>query len=308
LAGIYAYRYSSTGLGKIMDEKLLKILKNRMEKYPHALEKQYPRVLNKILALWDTPGIDACFAELMVDDRGDRAGFPHEVASEIFYLSTLIGYQSEAGEHDPWKGIPDDVKQEAKLQNIEFTRQGLIKATESGNARVVAVLLNSGLGVDTRDERQWTPLMIAASNGKEELTALLIKSGAGIHHRDAAGYTALHWAAYNGAAKTVELLLNEHADVNACSSNGWTALLQAAMRGHLTVTSILIENGAEVNAASSDGWTPLYKAAANGHLAEVKLLLSKGADASAKCSDGTTALDIARKNKHEQVVAVLSGK
>src|SRR3972149_10562746 len=181
-----------------MDAKLLKILKNRVEKSPHALEQQYPRVLSKILELWDSPGIDACFAELMVDERGNRAGFPHEVASEIFYLSTLGGHQSDVDKDNPWANVPDDIKQEIKNQNIEFSRQGLIKASEAGNIRVVAVLLNSGLGVDTRDDRQWTPLMISAFNGNEELAALLIKNGAGIHHKDAAGYTAFHWAAFNG--------------------------------------------------------------------------------------------------------------
>ena len=293
---------------KDMNEKLLKIVRGRVEKYPHALEKQYPRVLNKILELWDTGGIEACFSELMVDDRGDRAGFPPGVASEIFYLSTLVGQQAAPEKDDPWLHIPDDAKQEIKENNIQFSREGLIKAAESGSARAVLLLLNSGFGVDTRDERQWTPLMISASNGNEELAALLIKNGAGIHHKDAAGYTALHWAAFNGAEKTVRLLLAERADVNARSNHGWTALMQAAMRGHISVATILLGNGADVNIVSRDGWTPLYKAAANGHLEVVLLLLGKGADASVICSDGTTALDIARKNKHEKTVAALSGK
>jgi uncharacterized protein len=293
-----------------MNPRLLRILNNRAEKYPHALEQQFPRVLNNILKLWGTPEIHACFADLMVDARGNRAGFPQKVASEIFYLSTLVGQHPEAASDDPWSDVTDEIKEggkhEAPEKAIDFSSTGLLKASEIGNARIVSIILKSGLDVETCDERLWTPLIISASNGHAELAELLIKNGANIHHKDGAGYTALHWAAFNGSVQTVQLLLKEHADVNARSNHGWTALLQAATRGHLSVASTLIDNRADVNAASSDGWTPLAKAAANGYLSMVMLLLIKGADTSIKSSDGATALDIARTNKHEKIVAALS--
>lgn len=289
-----------------MDAKLLQILGNNEEKYPHALEQKYPRVFQKILDLWGTPQIDAYFTELLVDERGDRAGFPPEVASNIVYLSGVHTRQHAGTESDTWGDVTDTQKQEIELKGVPFTPAGFLKAAESGNSAAVALFLSAKMDVDTCDERQWTPLMISSFNGKEDLATLLIKSGADVHHKDTAGYTPLHWAAFNGFSKVVQLLLSKHADVNARSNHGWTALLQAATRGHLSVTSILIENGADVNAATNDGWTPLHKASANGHLPELKLLLSKGADASAKYSDGTTALDLARKNKHEQIVAALS--
>lgn len=289
-----------------MDAKLLRILDNREDIYPHALEQQYPRILNKIMALWDTPSIEAYFADLMVDDRGDRAGFPKEVASDIFYLSTLLQQQPEHDKNNPWGHVPEAIEQEIKRHNIQFSPQGFIKASEEGRSGVVSLFLNAGISVDTCDERLWTPLMFAAFNGNEEIVTMLLKSRANVNHKDNAGYSPLHWAAYNGHAKVVQLLLSNRADVNARSNHGWTALLQAATRGHLSVSFILIEKGADVNAASNDGWTSLHKAAANGHLPEVMLLLSKGADARAKYSDGTTALDLAIKNKHEKIAAKLS--
>ena len=72
-----------------MDARLLKILNNREQNYPHALEKQFPRVFGQIMALWDKPEIDALFSELMVTKRSDRQGFPSEVASDIIYLSMV---------------------------------------------------------------------------------------------------------------------------------------------------------------------------------------------------------------------------
>ncbi|MDD2685237.1 MAG: hypothetical protein PHY62_03685 [Gallionella sp.] len=72
-----------------MDQRLLRILNNREQNYPHALDKQFPRILAKIMALWDTPDMNQFFVELMVNKRGDRAGFPKDVASDIIYLSMV---------------------------------------------------------------------------------------------------------------------------------------------------------------------------------------------------------------------------
>ena len=292
----------------IMDAKLLRILNNREQNYPYALEKQFPRVFSQIMSLWDSPEIDALFSELMVTNRSDRQGFPSDVASDIIYLSMVHTRQSGRKPiNDPWGHFSEKIKAEIEQLGVEYSPQGFIKAAESGKRDVIALFLSSGANVDTCDERLWTPLMISAFNGDAEMATLLIKSGANIHHRDGAGYSPLHWAAFNGFSNVVKLLLSKHADVNACSNHGWTPLMQAATRGHLSVSFILIENGANVNAASNDGWTPLHKAAANGHLPEVKLLLSKGADFRKKYRDGTTALDIAKKNKHGEIVALLSG-
>jgi uncharacterized protein len=292
-----------------MDARLLRILNNREQNYPHALEKQYPRVFGQIMALWDSPEIDALFSELMVTKRSDRQGFPSDVASDIIYLSMVHTRQSGRKQvDDPWGLASEKIKHEIEQQGLPFTPQGFIKAAETGRRDLIALFLSSGANVDTYDDRLWTPLMISSFNGDGEMATLLIKSGANIHHRDGAGYAPLHWAAFNGFSQVVKLLLSKHADVNARSNHGWTPLLQAATRGHLSVSFMLIENGADVNAASNDGWTSMHKAAANNHLPVVKLLLSKGASAKAKYRDGTTALDLAIKNKHEQIVAILSGK
>ncbi len=72
-----------------MDLRLLKILGDNEKYYPHLLQSQYPRVLAKIMLLWDSPELDDYFLELMVNKRGYRAGFPPEVASEIIFLNLV---------------------------------------------------------------------------------------------------------------------------------------------------------------------------------------------------------------------------
>lgn len=59
---------------------------------PKALIVQYARIANKLAKLWKQPvACEKYFNELMLDERGDRKGFPPEVALE---LAALQGYFS----------------------------------------------------------------------------------------------------------------------------------------------------------------------------------------------------------------------
>lgn len=54
---------------------------------PLALPRTYPRIANKLAESWnDADTCLALLAELMVDQRGTRRGFPQEVALEIVAL------------------------------------------------------------------------------------------------------------------------------------------------------------------------------------------------------------------------------
>ncbi len=60
-----------------MNEKLKGYLGQYMDKYPHALEAKYPRILERVAEAWDSPDKTAAyFTELLIDKRGGRQGFP----------------------------------------------------------------------------------------------------------------------------------------------------------------------------------------------------------------------------------------
>lgn len=291
-----------------MNGKMLEIVQGEERLYPHALEKQYPRIMSKIIELWETPDIEEYLLDLMVDKRGGRQGFPKEVAAEIHRLDQLyerLRKTPKPGSPNPWAAIDTRKQQEIEGKGYQYTPQGFLKSAEAGDRATVALFLNSGLDVNTADERGWTPLMISSFNGNEEIAELLILSGADIEARDKAGYGPMHWAAFNGYHRIIKLLLEKKADPNALSSFGWTPLMQAATRGHLIAAGQLIGGGANVNLAAKDGWTALHKAVANNHIEVVKLLLSKGADASMQYQDGSTAFSIAVKSKNEAIIALL---
>jgi hypothetical protein len=72
-----------------MIERLSEVLGEEMRGiYPHRTEEKFPRIAEKIAALWGSPQMSKYFSELLFDDRGGRTGFPPDVMTELFRLST----------------------------------------------------------------------------------------------------------------------------------------------------------------------------------------------------------------------------
>jgi len=58
---------------------------------PTALAGIYPRIVMKIIRLWENePALRAYFDDLTIDRRGGRSGFPPKVAEEIARLQNFI--------------------------------------------------------------------------------------------------------------------------------------------------------------------------------------------------------------------------
>lgn len=283
------------------NSKMAAILQNMPERYPFALEQKYERVLNKISDLWDTQEIDDYFADLLMDKRGNRQGFPQDVAQEIVILNKtheMLKQQAEAAANDPW--VQDEAKKRLSEQGISFQAQYFMTTLERGDQATAELFIKGGINVNHVGENGWTPLMIATFNGNENIAKLLIEKGANIHIQDNAGYAPIHWAAFNGFREVTAILLQRGVNPDTANRYGWTPLMQAAARGHAEIARMLLNKGALANRSDEEGWTPLHKATANVHLAVVKLLLDAGADYNAAHRDGATPLSLAKeKNKTE---------
>lgn len=57
--------------------------------YTSDLEKQFPRIAQQITLMWGAPDFPKFLSSLMIDDRGDRKGFPKEVLEEMLFLHTI---------------------------------------------------------------------------------------------------------------------------------------------------------------------------------------------------------------------------
>lgn len=90
-------------------EKLLAKLGEKANCYPAQIERQFPHVLARLAELWGTREADRYLDSLMVSDRPNRAGFPPDVAMEIFRLSTAHGAYGFAAKASGtgWAGVDE---------------------------------------------------------------------------------------------------------------------------------------------------------------------------------------------------------
>jgi hypothetical protein len=279
-----------------MNERLLRILDGNTEFYPRVLEERFPRVFNKILELCETKLIEAYLLDLMVDKRGGtRQGFPPEAATEIVRLGRYFSeLEARKNAQDVWQNIPELKRLETERLGYPFTPQGFLKAVENDNHEAVRVFLSSGVNLEVKDERGWTPLMIAAANGKGALAQLLIHSGARPAARDINGFTPLHWAALLSMSNVVVLLISKKVDVDSQSKFKWTPLMQACTRGHLSVCSLLIAAGANLALANSDGSTALQIASGKGFHEIAQLIMAESTNLNAKNTSGDKSLTLSK--------------
>lgn len=309
-----------------MDQRLIRILGGTTEHYPYALENKYPRILKKIMSLWDEDEIDDYFMGLMVSERNDRTGFPPDVAAEIIHLSLVhasqekdddakglwdasadafVNFAPHPTSENGWPDPTAAIKTELQKLEIPYTPEGFFDAAETGNRAAVALFIEAQISTEIRDNLGWTPLMMAAFHGRDEIIGLLIQHKADVNALDLDGNSALHWAAFGGHAACAKQLIQNHARIDARNNFGWTPLLQATARNHLDVVALLIDSGTNLDAAANNGYTALHKAAASGYTEIVRLLLDQGADNNLKTNDGDTPAKLATKNRQEAVIKLL---
>ena len=67
------------------------------------LSDQFPRVLNRIAAVWHQPSqADTVFTDLLFDRRIGRRGFPYAVISELIQLLAYHHKLHPPPDNDPW--------------------------------------------------------------------------------------------------------------------------------------------------------------------------------------------------------------
>jgi hypothetical protein len=67
------------------------------------LATKYPRVLNRIAAVWNSPSeAERCFDELLLHSRGVRQGFPQPVINELSTLRHHYVKRVFPRATDPW--------------------------------------------------------------------------------------------------------------------------------------------------------------------------------------------------------------
>jgi hypothetical protein len=77
-------------INTIAPVELVRVIQARpVDEYHCALELRFPAIMQNIQTMWGYREIDAYFAKLTIDERGDREGFPSEVWDDLQMLMRL---------------------------------------------------------------------------------------------------------------------------------------------------------------------------------------------------------------------------
>ncbi len=185
-------------------------------------------------------------------------------------------------------------------------RKRMFQAAKSGDLAKMEQFLGTGADINSRDENNDTPLIIAARNGQSGIVRLLAaKKGIDLDATNHARSTALLAACEQGHSEIAKLLLEIGANPNFRALEGFTPLAIASRQGNTEIVKLLLERGADIKARTDSGKTALNLASGRGQLNLVKLLLENRADIDAVDLDGGTALTEATRHGHGEVVQFL---
>lgn len=201
--------------------------------------------------------------------------------------------------------------------------KALIYAAANGHDKIVAFLIQYGMGCDDRDSLGETPLVKASQNGQAIMAKLLLEGGADpllsggeqfnsvyrvFPHSADLGLdgkplpVALHHAASNGHDNVLAIL--PYSDVT-CGAYRTNALHLGAAYGHPNVVAALLLKGAKMESKDSMGMTALHYASRNGHILVIQLLLDKGCKIDQEADLGYTALHFAAETAEVEVIKYL---
>ncbi|MEQ9305504.1 MAG: ankyrin repeat domain-containing protein, partial [Marinoscillum sp.] len=112
---------------------------------------------------------------------------------------------------------------------METIRQNIFELIKNQQTEVIKKLLVAApQSANLKDERGFTPLILAAYTNAGEIVNILLDSGAAINDQDAAGNTALMGVCFKGSRSIALDLIKRGADLNIQNRPGATALIYAA--------------------------------------------------------------------------------
>jgi ankyrin repeat protein len=136
----------------------------------------------------------------------------------------------------------------AELQRYFFD------AARSGDLPVLREFVAHGYDLETRTDKGYTALILAAYHGHAEALELLMRAGANPCAEDARGNTALMGAIFKGELVIVRRLMAAScSDPNHRNAAGQTPAMYAALFGRVEVLQALRERGADLSARDAAG-------------------------------------------------------
>jgi len=213
---------------------------------------------------------DIEIVKLLLDHGADVNAQDKKSGVTALMLSVLTG-QYEMAKILLEKGADADAKAAdggtALALALLTTREDVLPSVPS-RLEMAELLVRNGANVNTTDNRNRTPLMIAImerqlpneGTTRLDLVRLLIKNGANVNAAGRYGVTPLMLAVNDDESEVMTALLGAGARVDSKTVDEITALIFAAGNGSAKCVSLLIRKGADVRVKTGNGDTPLRAA------------------------------------------------
>ena len=168
--------------------------------------------------------------------------------------------------------------------NLNSPMQGgytpLMAAVYKGNIEICHLLVGAGAEAAAYDNNGNTPLFFALYDSeKEKMVRYLIEElHVNVNTMNNSEHTPLILAALNNHSKSIELLVSAGAKIETKGEFGGTALFHAVKNGSLEAVKTLLKFGAQIETKDDDGFTPFMIAVFNNSGPMIRFLITAGAD------------------------------
>ena len=199
---------------------------------------------------------------------------------------------------------------EADKPPKRLANRRLLTAADRGDATAAALAIRAGADLESRDQRDRTPLLLAVTKDRVEVARLLVYLGADPDALDDQHDTPWLVTGVTGSVDMLEVLLPARPDLTIRNRFGGTSLIPASERGHVAYVRRVVRTDIEVNHVNNLGWTALLEAVILGNGSKryqqiVTILLDADADASIADRQGVTALQHAERRGQREAARIL---
>jgi len=214
-----------------------------------------------------------------------------------------------------------------------------------GDIEGVRSLLNSGVDVNAKNDKGWTPLHYAASEGQIDILNLLLSQNADVRAVNQYGMTVVHLAAWLGPNTVVQIeiltalidfpveggvnlnttvLTGQHRgktplDLSSGDTRAWLRnhggktgaelgnidIFSAVKDGDIEAVRKYLDAGGDTNASDIAGLTSLHYASRYDQKEIVQLLIINGASINSQSDNGLTPLHLSGKTGNKEITELL---
>lgn len=214
-------------------------------------------------------------------------------------------------------------------------KNSLLFISLKSNNYFTNVLLDKKIKINSFNDENQTPLIVAVKNGNDDIVERLLSLKPNISHKDIYGYRAIDYAFMNNSIDlapglynkrwsnstknkiyeeaiqfhsidALEFLLDRGFSANYKFKNGDSALISAIKNFQTDKFELLLNRGAKVDRVDSEGNTPLMHSIIMGNQVYVDFLLEYGANIHFTNKKGEDALTLALEKDNPDIDTIIA--